>query len=481
MTSYEEKIRKFSQDNLLLLPQIIGTGSGKRISKTAQAYLNKLSATHVEPSVAPKTRSFKQNDVKLSKATLQQIETYLQANLSNNIKVDDIAQYVGVSRTQFTRRIMATTGMSPSKLIMNARINAAKELLASSTLSLAQIARKTGFSSGSHFTSVFRNFTNSKPLMWRRQNSGSVAVKSAEEPSIRELDEFSIQQTSLWIDDNVRLLKSSKGLGWKDTFAAQTDELPCERAHVPVDAVWLAASDRPCSIRRITSTGRWDRTTGKHTVSLLGSAEMAHDTIHAPVRAYHLYLRQSIIDEVAEEIFPSDKNRLRIIETFGADDLILYEAIHAIMTALYDPTANGRLKIDYLSRVLAVHLLTHYSEVGSPKTVSANTFSAYEASIIRDYVSEHLSSSISLEDLATLMGTSRTNFCQRFKATTADVTPQRYITARRVSEARRLLGNPKLENAQIAAICGFSDQSHFITTFRRFFGVTPNQYRQIIS
>ncbi len=58
-------------------------------------------------------------------------------------------------------------------------------------------------------------------------------------------------------------------------------------------------------------------------------------------------------------------------------------------------------------------------------------------------------------------------------------TPGEFRTANRVRTAAALLTDGKRSLAEIAASCGFADQSHFSHVFRRAFGVSPDRYRLI--
>jgi AraC family transcriptional regulator len=69
---------------------------------------------------------------------------------------------------------------------------------------------------------------------------------------------------------------------------------------------------------------------------------------------------------------------------------------------------------------------------------------------------------------------------QRFKATTL-MTPHKFVIQRRISRARRLLAGSNIEHARIALDSGFSDQSHFIATFKRVLGTTPHEYRRRVA
>ncbi len=57
-------------------------------------------------------------------------------------------------------------------------------------------------------------------------------------------------------------------------------------------------------------------------------------------------------------------------------------------------------------------------------------------------------------------------------------TPQIYRTAHRLAAAKQLM-RAGGELAAVAMQCGFTDQSHFTNTLRRWTGMTPGQYRAI--
>ena len=56
-----------------------------------------------------------------------------------------------------------------------------------------------------------------------------------------------------------------------------------------------------------------------------------------------------------------------------------------------------------------------------------------------------------------------------------------YMRRVRIARAQSLLSCRDLKVAEIALACGFSDQSHFTTAFRRLTGMPPHRYRLQIS
>ncbi|ERJ59121.1 helix-turn-helix domain-containing protein [Sphingobacterium paucimobilis] len=54
----------------------------------------------------------------------------------------------------------------------------------------------------------------------------------------------------------------------------------------------------------------------------------------------------------------------------------------------------------------------------------------------------------------------------------------RFIRRRKIELSRELLDQGELSNASIAYQCGFADESHFIKTFKNYYGMTPGDYKK---
>ncbi len=94
---------------------------------------------------------------------------------------------------------------------------------------------------------------------------------------------------------------------------------------------------------------------------------------------------------------------------------------------------------------------------------------------VSDYLDAHLDREVELAELAKLAGLSRSHFIRAFTKETG-LTPHAYLMDRRFRAASRLLakGEPP---GDVAAACGFFDQSHLNRVFKARMGVTPGAYR----
>jgi AraC-like DNA-binding protein len=84
---------------------------------------------------------------------------------------------------------------------------------------------------------------------------------------------------------------------------------------------------------------------------------------------------------------------------------------------------------------------------------------------------------LSNRELASVSGLSVRAFERKFRQS-FHVTPQQYLRKLRVRMACRALVFTEKTFADVAAECGFADQSHFNHEFRRQMGRTPREYRE---
>jgi YesN/AraC family two-component response regulator len=79
-------------------------------------------------------------------------------------------------------------------------------------------------------------------------------------------------------------------------------------------------------------------------------------------------------------------------------------------------------------------------------------------------------------EVALLCNMSPSRFCREFKAAFNETFVE-YLANYRIQEAKRLLANPNMPVADVAAAVGFNDPSYFTRVFRKQEGVSPSEYR----
>jgi AraC family transcriptional regulator len=96
---------------------------------------------------------------------------------------------------------------------------------------------------------------------------------------------------------------------------------------------------------------------------------------------------------------------------------------------------------------------------------------------VTSYLQANLDRSLRTVELAQVMGLSSSHFCRAFK-NALGIPPHSYLMRARVERAQALLLASDAPVADIAASCGFADQSHFTRLFKRFVGEAPRAWRR---
>jgi YesN/AraC family two-component response regulator len=87
--------------------------------------------------------------------------------LETTLHVGTVAQDLGVSTEHLCRVLKRHTGLTFVTLLRRARVRAACRLLQTTTLSMKEIANRSGFSSASRFDRDFKNVCGVSPSMYR--------------------------------------------------------------------------------------------------------------------------------------------------------------------------------------------------------------------------------------------------------------------------------------------------------------------------
>lgn len=93
-----------------------------------------------------------------------------------------------------------------------------------------------------------------------------------------------------------------------------------------------------------------------------------------------------------------------------------------------------------------------------------------------DYIEEHLSAGVSLDDLARLAGISKFHLSRAFR-NTMGLSPHAYVMQRRLAKALWLIKGSHTTLSQVARACGFADQAHLSRAFKARFGQQPSAAR----
>lgn len=93
---------------------------------------------------------------------------------------------------------------------------------------------------------------------------------------------------------------------------------------------------------------------------------------------------------------------------------------------------------------------------------------------ISDFMNESYKNNFSVTEMALFTGRSLAAFKRDFKQI-SELTPQRWVTHRRLEEAYRLITEEHKTTQSFYLELGFKSLSHFSTAFKRQYGITPSE------
>lgn len=96
------------------------------------------------------------------------INQYLGQHLSQHFSLEDLARSIGYSQSYLSKTFRRITGTSISEYLMSQRISRAKFFMSDHTLSLSDIAFRTGFGSLQAFSKMFKQKTGYSPSAYRK-------------------------------------------------------------------------------------------------------------------------------------------------------------------------------------------------------------------------------------------------------------------------------------------------------------------------
>jgi len=114
--------------------------------------------------------SIKQKSPKL-KELIKISVNYIHNNFERDISLGDIAKFVFLSPSYFTRAFKEEMGISPISYLLKVRVERAKELLAETEHKISDIALSVGFSNQQRFNEIFKKYEKVTPLQYRKQAS----------------------------------------------------------------------------------------------------------------------------------------------------------------------------------------------------------------------------------------------------------------------------------------------------------------------
>ena len=197
--------------------------------------------------------------------------------------------------------------------------------------------------------------------------------------------------------------------------------------------------------------------------------------INTGFEATNFYIPRAILDHLSEGGAPSGD--LMIKPGLCVDDTIIRGLVVAMEAVFEHGSRHTSLFLDHIGWALAAHCATNFLENARPAELVSGGLAPWQERAAKEMIASQLDGKIRLADLAAECGLSVSHFARAFRKSTL-VPPHQWLTRRRIDCAQNLMLTSNTTIAQIALECGFNDQSHFTTVFRRVVGASPAEWRR---
>ena len=99
---------------------------------------------------------------------IEQIRLYIDCNITENIKISDIAQNFSFSQEHVIRIFKKNYGITPHRYILESKIRLAMIMLKMTDMRIDEIAEKLSFSDSHHFSTQFKKLMGHTPSLYRK-------------------------------------------------------------------------------------------------------------------------------------------------------------------------------------------------------------------------------------------------------------------------------------------------------------------------
>ncbi|MCW3466667.1 helix-turn-helix transcriptional regulator [Chitinophaga nivalis] len=148
-------------------------------------------------------------------------------------------------------------------------------------------------------------------------------------------------------------------------------------------------------------------------------------------------------------------------------------------TASLDCMLSGGKPVHHDLQKVKLEELLLYIAIQYPGQIQQISHLRTEANddlIIRQAVTSHINSNITVEELAFLCNMSLSSFKRRFARIYGN-SPNRWLLEKRMEGAAKMLRQDNRKASEIYYELGYENLSSFIQSFKQIYGITPKQYQ----
>ena len=125
------------------------------------------------------SKQFSQTEIKYSRSEIGYVKyaiAYISENYSSKIKINELADRIGVNRSYLASSFKKATGYSPKEYLLNLRMEKVKALLKETDLPINSISNAVGYTDQLAFSRMFKQYTGLSPKAYREEGKESTSL-----------------------------------------------------------------------------------------------------------------------------------------------------------------------------------------------------------------------------------------------------------------------------------------------------------------
>ncbi len=198
--------------------------------------------------------------------------------------------------------------------------------------------------------------------------------------------------------------------------------------------------------------------------------------LHEGFAFTRFYLARATLDDLAYDHDLPRVGELRMPPFGQVDPVVESLALALRARELMEPVQIDSLFVDWVALAFHAHMVSTYGQSPGARP-RMGELSSRRLRLASELMIARMAEPLSIAAIAAQLGMAPGHFARGFRTATG-VPPHRWLMDRRIDRAKQLLRRHDLAIAEIAAVCGFSDQSHLTRVFARREKVTPASWRQ---
>jgi AraC family transcriptional regulator len=208
--------------------------------------------------------------------------------------------------------------------------------------------------------------------------------------------------------------------------------------------------------------------------------DLKRDPTAFPDKAFHslvFYLPRAALDAIADDANGPRIRDLSYEPGAGVNDVTISGLGSLLLPALSHPDQANPLFLDHVLLGVGVHVAQIYGGMRPMSRPVRGGLAPWQERRAREFLRASIKRGVTLKEVARECDLSVAHFSHAFRRTLG-VAPHKWLIEQRVALSKEKLRGDRLSLSDVAAECGFSDQSHLTRVFRRAVGVSPGAWRR---